>query len=154
MFCPRCKGEFRPGFTQCDTCGVSLVERLSEPDPPRPSTPAPAPALTREEAVPVTVLRTGDPGLMAVAKSLMQSEGIPYMVPGEGVQDLAGLGRIGGFNIVFGPVELQVRARDADVARALLEGIADGEPVGFEDDAFGDGFEGEYEDESEDGPED
>jgi hypothetical protein len=30
MFCPKCKDEFRPGFTRCDGCGVDLVESLSE----------------------------------------------------------------------------------------------------------------------------
>ncbi|HXV74701.1 MAG TPA: hypothetical protein VD788_00150, partial [Candidatus Polarisedimenticolaceae bacterium] len=27
MFCPVCKDEFRPGFTECAGCGVALVER-------------------------------------------------------------------------------------------------------------------------------
>ena len=29
MFCPKCKDEFRPGFTRCANCNVDLVESLS-----------------------------------------------------------------------------------------------------------------------------
>lgn len=29
MFCPVCKGEFREGFTHCDSCNVNLVEDLN-----------------------------------------------------------------------------------------------------------------------------
>jgi hypothetical protein len=31
MFCPECKAEYRPGFTRCSDCDVSLV---AEPPPP------------------------------------------------------------------------------------------------------------------------
>lgn len=34
MFCPECKTEYRPGFTECADCGVDLVSTLP------PSTPA------------------------------------------------------------------------------------------------------------------
>jgi hypothetical protein len=40
MFCPRCKDEFRPGFSRCASCGVDLVESLSAGS----ATPAPAAA--------------------------------------------------------------------------------------------------------------
>jgi hypothetical protein len=30
MFCPDCRGEYRPGFTRCSDCGVKLVERLED----------------------------------------------------------------------------------------------------------------------------
>jgi hypothetical protein len=30
LFCPSCRAEFRPGFTQCADCGVELVETLGE----------------------------------------------------------------------------------------------------------------------------
>jgi hypothetical protein len=38
MFCPKCKDEFRPGFTRCANCDVDLVENLS--GPARASAPA------------------------------------------------------------------------------------------------------------------
>ncbi len=37
MFCPKCKGEYREGFTSCAECGVDLVQELNqaEEDEPR-----------------------------------------------------------------------------------------------------------------------
>jgi len=32
VFCPRCKDEFREGFTRCASCDVDLVHDLSAPD--------------------------------------------------------------------------------------------------------------------------
>jgi hypothetical protein len=157
MFCPECKGEFIPGVTRCDTCDVPLVESLPEPEEaapaPHPSTaPAAAPARSEADARPVTVLSTGDPGLMALAKSLLQAEGIPFFTRGEAGQDLFGLGRIGGFNVIVGPAVLLVRSMDAEDARALLEGIEDGVPVESEGrDAFGDDSDDEARDDDEPG---
>jgi hypothetical protein len=31
MFCPECKSEYRPDFTQCSDCDVDLVAELSKP---------------------------------------------------------------------------------------------------------------------------
>jgi predicted RNA-binding Zn-ribbon protein involved in translation (DUF1610 family) len=33
MFCPKCRGEFREGFTRCHKCDVALVEELSPVEP-------------------------------------------------------------------------------------------------------------------------
>lgn len=44
---------------------------------------------------------------------------------GEGVQDLFGVGRVGGHNYVTGPAELWVRADDEERARLLLDGISE-----------------------------
>lgn len=44
MFCPNCKDEFRPGFTQCGRCQVDLVEELREIRGPA-ARPAPPPPL-------------------------------------------------------------------------------------------------------------
>ena len=68
----------------------------------------------------VSVLQTADEGLAALVKSIFDADNIRYFVKGEGVQDLLGWGRIGGFNYVVGPVEFLVRQDDADRARALL----------------------------------
>ena len=125
MYCPKCHAEYIAGFTRCSDCDVPLVEAL----PPAPkrahrsgthdgSHPGRSPHHDRDL---VTVLASGDPGLMAVAKSLLRSADIPFLVQGEGVQDLFGVGRIGsGFNVVTGPARLQVGADDADDARAVL----------------------------------
>ena len=39
MFCPRCRDEFRPGFTRCGRCNVDLVEDLSRVEQPRTASP-------------------------------------------------------------------------------------------------------------------
>ncbi len=70
----------------------------------------------------VTVLATGDPALLAVAKSLLEDAGIDFFAKGEGVQDLFAWGRFGtGFNPIIGPVQLQVAADDAEEARERLK---------------------------------
>lgn len=128
MYCPKCGAEYVAGVTHCSDCDLLLVEELptpprrarkpERPDPVRPDRPP------RHDLQLVTVLASGDPGLMAVAKSLLQSADIPFLVQGEGVQDLFGVGRVGsGFNIVTGPAKLQVGLDDADDARELLSDL-------------------------------
>jgi hypothetical protein len=78
----------------------------------------------REPGGPVTVLETGDPGLVAVAKSLLESAGIQYFAKGEALQNLFGWGQFGtGFNPIVGVVQLQVAAEDAEDATALLRDL-------------------------------
>lgn len=73
-----------------------------------------------ESDEPVTVLETSDPALLAVAKSLLEEAGIGFFAKGEAIQDLFGAGRLGGFNLITGPVELQVSADDAAEAGSVL----------------------------------
>ena len=69
----------------------------------------------------VRIFETGDAGLTALVKSILESEGIDYLVRGEGVQDLLGAGRLsGGFNYLTGPARFMVRRADEERARALL----------------------------------
>lgn len=73
---------------------------------------------------PITVLESGDPALLAVAKSLLEAASIQYFAKGEGVQDLFGGGRFGtGFSPFTGPIQLQVAADDAEEAKALLRDL-------------------------------
>ena len=72
----------------------------------------------------VTVFETGDPGLVALAKSLLESEGIEFAAKGDALQDILGLGRFpGGTNLVAGPVAFQVLAADAERAKSLLSDL-------------------------------
>jgi Putative prokaryotic signal transducing protein len=74
----------------------------------------------RETGEPVTVLESGDPALIAVAKSLLDSAGIEYFAKGEVLQNLFGWG----LNPLVGRlVELQVAWDDADDAKALLHDL-------------------------------
>jgi len=75
-----------------------------------------------ESSGPVTVLESGDPGVIAVAKSLLDSAAIHYFAKGESLQNLFGWGQLG-FNPIVGVVQLQVAADDAEDAKALLRDL-------------------------------
>ena len=81
-----------------------------------------------DDAALVPVFATGEAALIAVAKSLLEAEGIDYFVRGEGLSDLFGYGRITTYNFVLGrPPEFMVREEDAERARELLKDLAAGE---------------------------
>lgn len=114
MFCPQCRSEYREGFTRCESCDVPLVAVL----PPEAGDPS-----HRDL---VTAFETGDPGLLAMAHSILDESGIPYLTQGEGIQDLFGVGRLGtGFNILTGPVHIQVEGGRETEVRALLAGLGE-----------------------------
>jgi hypothetical protein len=114
MFCPECGEEYRPGFDMCADCGVPLVAERPEPGPEK----------DRHNIELSTVLETSDAGLIAVAKSLLETAEIPFVVRGENIQDLFGAGRFpGNINVLVGPVELQVDAQDKGEALAILEDL-------------------------------
>jgi hypothetical protein len=72
----------------------------------------------------VSVFQTSDTIALAFAKASLESEGIPFVTQGEGVQDLIGVGRFpGGFNLAAGPIRIHVDATDAERAREVLAGI-------------------------------
>lgn len=75
---------------------------------------------------PVTVFETGDQAALAVAKSLLDEAGIPYFAAGENLQSLFGVGAVGGFNPIVGPVRIEVAEDDAKEARELLVGLDPG----------------------------
>jgi putative signal transducing protein len=75
----------------------------------------------------VTVFRAGNAVLVAIAKAALEAHQIRYVVEGEGVQDLIGMGRFpAGYNAVTGPVRIQVTAENAARARKALVGIGNG----------------------------
>jgi len=111
MYCPSCGENVDSLESACPDCGVDLVE--TKPGPP----PDPSIAL-------VPVLHTGDAAVIAIAGSLLEAEGIEYLVRGAGLQDLFGWGRVGaGYNILTGPAEFVVREDDAQRARELLQDL-------------------------------
>ena len=105
MICPKCGVEYRPGFTQCSDCLVALVDE-SKPAKPHWSRPAEL----------VTVFKCSDAGRIALAKSLLQSTGIQFVVRNEGSSPF-------GMNLVVGPAEFQVGRKDAEDAKALLKDL-------------------------------
>jgi hypothetical protein len=107
-------GEYVDSVEVCPRCGASLLEAVPT-DRDRAASHA-----KDAELKMVCVLRTTDEGLAALVKSLFDGDNIRYVVKGEGLQDLLGWGRIGGFNYVVGPAEFLVHHDDADRARSLL----------------------------------
>jgi hypothetical protein len=105
MICPKCGVEYRPGFTQCSDCLVALVDE-SKPAKPRWSRPVEL----------VTVFKCGDPGRVALAKSLLQSTGIQFVVLNEAIAPF-------GMNMIICPAEVQVDREDATEAKALLKDL-------------------------------
>lgn len=113
MYCPSCDERFGEDVTVCPDCGEALT-------PGRPG-PPPDPTITL-----TPVFRSGDPGIIALARSLLDAEGIEHQVGGEGVQDLFGGGRLGtGFNLIAGPAIFIVRQEDAARAREVLRGLGE-----------------------------
>lgn len=75
----------------------------------------------------VCVFRTGDEGLVAVIRSILDGENIPYIARNAELQDLFDVGRLGGsFNFVVGSVEFLVHAEDAQRSRGVLEALTQG----------------------------
>lgn len=97
MFCPECGSEYIEGIYGCPDCRVPLVPEL--PPKPRP-----------EYVEYVTVLKTGNPIVIAMVKSILESAGIRHFVKGEVLQDL--------FRV--GTAEIQVGREDEQEARDLL----------------------------------
>ena len=72
----------------------------------------------------VTVFQTSDVVALAVAKAALDGKHIRYVVEGEGIQDLLGAGRYpAGYNVLTGPIRIQVAAENAERALKALVGI-------------------------------
>jgi hypothetical protein len=97
MFCPECEAEYIEGVYGCPDCRVPLVPEL----PPQPQL---------EFVEYVTVLKTGNPIVLAMVKSILASAGIRHYVKGEVLQEL--------FRV--GMAEVQVGRGDEPEARNLL----------------------------------
>ena len=123
MFCPQCGEEYRAGFDMCADCGVPLVTERPEPELKK----------NQSKIKLSTILETSDLGLITVAKSLLEAKEIPFMVQGEKIQDLFGIGRFpGNINVLVGPVELKVDSKDKDEALAILSDLINDSLAGDE----------------------
>jgi|GEM_PF-3271250 len=89
----------------------------------RPAASAKTPPSSRPAEL-VTVFKGGDPGRIALAKSLLESAEIRFIVLNEAMQDLVGMGRMPfGQNLIIGPVEIQVHREDTANALDLLKDL-------------------------------
>jgi hypothetical protein len=113
--CPECNVEYIDTAVRCSDCDAWL---------------ALGPAIQEEHPDPKieTVYATGNPTLVALAKALLEDAEIEYFTKGYKNQDLIGIGGLGGFNNILGPVEFVVAAKDAPTARELLAHLDDAFP--------------------------
>ena len=119
MFCPDCGAEYRPEFTECAECGVRLVDALPAEEGPDPDSKI------------VAVFRTGDPMLLPIVKSLLESAGIEYFVQGEEALGLWPVGSTGSSPLHPGlGAVVHVFERDAAVVGELLAEIGETEDGG------------------------
>ncbi len=73
MFCPRCRTEYRQGFTRCSDCDIDLVSTLP-PDPPEPE--------DNHFNLVELYSPTTEPE-MALIKSILEEDNIYYFVRNE-----------------------------------------------------------------------
>ena len=86
----------------------------------------------------VTVLKSGNEALIALAKSMLDEAEIKYLIKNEGVQDLLGLGVFGtGFNPLTGPIQIQVLPEDEVTAKEILKDVEASEEADEEADEEG-----------------
>ena len=71
MFCPKCKSEYRNGFTECANCCVALVYEL-------PKNTEQNKYVDLKE-----LLTTTDQGEIVLFKSMLEGEGIPFLAQGD-----------------------------------------------------------------------
>ncbi len=114
MFCPKCKTEYRPGYTVCADCGVGLVDRL----PPEPELDKP---IGVEGSQPPDsdiqfehILDTFNATDVAVIKCALDAEDIDYWFHGE----FAAANLYGSI-----PMRLMVRSDQAERVREILKGL-------------------------------
>ena len=110
MFCPKCKAEYVNEITVCPNCNINLVNKLSE----KPED---------DFLEFVTILRTGNQSITAIAKSILDEAKIKYFATGEHMQGVFGM-RLGfAPSATFGEVEIKVSSEDREIAEKLLEDL-------------------------------
>jgi len=101
MFCPKCKTEYREGFSVCADCHVELVKELP---------PEPEPEYIEYEEIMITY----NPADVALIKSILDAEDITYYFHGENFMHVRPL---------VEPARLMVDKLQAGTARELLKDL-------------------------------
>lgn len=121
MYCPSCRGEYRPELSECPECGVALVAELPDEE---------------SETDLVRVFETADVSLLPVVKSVLSSAEIPFFTQGDEALGVLPVGRVGAGGISAGGhglvATILVDRKHHDEARALLDQFADTESDGEE----------------------
>jgi len=102
MFCPKCKAEYRAGFTVCSDCNVRLVFRLPEEEEEE---------LVQADLVVVSTVQ--GPLEEGQIRSFLEANGIPTVIRGEAVGRTYGITIDGlGARQILVPAEFEATARD------------------------------------------
>ena len=118
MYCPKCRAEYRDGFSECSDCRTPLLRGTPPPEPPTSFDP---------DLDLVIVLETDDSIQLAMAKGLLDDAGIPCYVLGQIarlIQDVD--------PFLHKWVRLQVPKDRESEARELMEALA--QPVAITED--------------------
>lgn len=110
MYCPECGAEYREGFYRCSDCQVPLVSEA--PAASRPDQPI-------EHLELVTLLEIDNPIRLALVESLLDAEGIKYIVQGESPHTLSGIA----FLSRRKKAVLQISSKDERRAQELMEAL-------------------------------
>ena len=104
MYCPKCKAEYREGFTKCAECQIDLVKELpKEPEKPTP-----------EYIEYACLLTTFNPGDIAIIKSILDGTDIKYFIKGDHFANVRPLAD---------PARLMIDKHQIDDAKELLKDL-------------------------------
>ena len=109
LYCPSCRAEYRPGFTQCADCSVDLVYELPE-EQPRENRPFSTDHDPNADLV--AVYSTYKPTDVMLIKSLLNAEEIIYNFQGEHFK---------GSGVFVVPAMLFVTKADAERVTEMLK---------------------------------
>jgi len=117
-YCPNCLTEYVEGTTACEDCGAQLAPG-SPPETPPGTSPQTQSAGSGDSKLVTVRVFTGPTALLDadVARNILQSQGIPSLVPGETSAEL----------LPVLDVSLLVREEDAEQAARVLQEYLDSE---------------------------
>ena len=69
------------------------------------------------------VYRHDSPAMIGFVKELLTSNDIAFMVRNEDLQSVIGIGALGGYNPITGPIEILVREEDLARSQELLQDL-------------------------------
>ena len=101
MFCPRCRTEYREGFSVCVDCDSDLVDELPPEEKP-------------EFIEYVEIMGTYNPADVALIKSILDAENITYYFNAEHFMYVRPLAE---------PVRLMVKTDEAEKAKEILRDL-------------------------------
>jgi len=101
MFCPKCKSEYREGFTVCADCNIALIEELP---------PEKEPVFIEYEEV----LGTYNPADIMIIKSILDAENITYYFNAEHFMYVRPMAE---------PARLMVAKEDVETAKEILKDL-------------------------------